>query len=619
VKTTPRALVAARWQIVGLLPRAGGGLVGALVIGNLVLGLLPVAFVVATSVVLGRVPAAVSGGLHSPAWHSLVLVFVLAAAAFVAQQVVAPFAAALGELAARRVDGKVFDEVMAASLRSRGIAALEDQEVLDELRGAVGALEFGFQSPGQACAGLVTLLARYTQLTGYAIVIWVAFSWLAAAGLVVAVLLFRYGQRGGLRKYVAVRFTLMPGERKRAYLRALAIEAAAGKEIRIFGLVDWLRAAVRQAHLDVLMPVWVERRRVYLWPFIWFAMLGLTVAAVVFGVIGATASHALTLTEFVLVMQASLAAVRLSEYYPEADTGTAVGMKSYEAVSRFSERIEAFIAAEPAAPVFRSPAIVAEPASTIHFDAVTFRYPGQGRAIFEGLDLTIAVGRCTAIVGLNGAGKTTLVKLLARLYEPTSGAVRIDGVDIGRYPIEAWRAKLAVIFQDYVRYEASAADNIAFGAIDALGDLAGIRECAAAVGLDDVLDALPRAIDTPLARHMAGGAELSGGQWQRVALARALFALRHGSTIVVLDEPTASLDVRAEASFFDAFADLTRGATTLLISHRFSTVRRADVIVVLEHGRVAEQGSHDELLALDGRYAELFRLQAERFTEAVFE
>jgi ATP-binding cassette subfamily B protein len=235
--------------------------------------------------------------------------------------------------------------------------------------------------------------------------------------------------------------------------------------------------------------------------------------------------------------------------------------------------------------------------------------------IFDELDLTLPIGRCTALVGVNGAGKTTLVKLLARLYEPTSGTIRLDGVDIRSYPVEAWRAKLAVIFQDFARYEVSAADNVAFGSVAHVGDRSGVLAVMESVGLRDTLDALPRGVDTPLARHVEGGADLSGGQWQRVALARALFALRHGSSVLVLDEPTASLDVRAEAGFFREFTELARGATTLLISHRFSTVRQADLIVVLEDGQVTEHGSHEALLAADGRYAHLFRLQADRFTE----
>lgn len=265
------------------------------------------------------------------------------------------------------------------------------------------------------------------------------------------------------------------------------------------------------------------------------------------------------------------------------------------------------------------PAAVPGPVREIRFDRVTFRYPGQDRAVFDGLDLIIPAGRCTAIVGVNGAGKTTLVKLLARLYQPAQGTVCADGTDIRHYPLDEWRAKIAVIFQEFARFEASVADNIAFGSIGHTDDRDGIRRAAEAAGLAEALDALPRGLDTPLARHLSGGVELSGCQWQRIALARALFAHRHGSPVVVLDEPTASLEVRAEARFFDEFADLTQDATTLLISHRFSTVRRADNIVVLERGHVTEHGNHEELMAQGGRYAELFRLQAGRFAEETVE
>lgn len=612
----PVRLLAPRWHIMRLLARTGGWLVPLLVLVNLLLGALPVVFVVMTSVVLGRVPAAVEGGVESAAWTSLITVFVVAAITFVGQQLLAPLQTSIGELLARRIDGRVYDELMAAALRSPGIAPLEDQEMLDDLAEAARDLAFGPLTPGQAGAGLLALLARYTQVAGYGVVVGVLFSWLAAMGLVVVVMLFRYGQRGGLRKYVEVRRDKT--ERKSDYMRRLAIEPAAGKEIRVFGLVGWLREAVRQAYLAVLTQVWAKRRRVYLWPFVGFAACGLAVIGTVFAVIGTTAAQGLTLIGFLLVMQSVLGGLRLSEFYPEADSQTAVGILGYAAVRRYVARMDAYLAANADArlsEVVDAGVIgdVPDPQRTIHFDNVTFRYPGQERAIFDSLDLTIPVGRCTAVVGVNGAGKTTLIKLLARLYDPTEGTVRVDGVDIRRYPPAEWRAKLGVIFQNYIQYEASAADNIAFGANDFLTDREGVRQAAEAVGLGDMLDQLPQGLDTPLAAHVSGGTELSGGQWQRVALARALFALRHGSPIIVLDEPTASMDVRAEAAFFDEFTDLTQGSTTLLISHRFSTVRRADLIVMLENGKVIERGSHDELMVRNGRYAQLFRLQADRF------
>jgi ATP-binding cassette subfamily B protein len=181
--------------------------------------------------------------------------------------------------------------------------------------------------------------------------------------------------------------------------------------------------------------------------------------------------------------------------------------------------------------------------------------------------------------------------------------------------VDDWRRQIGVIFQDFNRYELTAAENIGFGAIELASDREQIRAAAARAGILATLERLPEGLDTPLARQYKGGAELSGGQWQRVAIARALFALENGASILVLDEPTAALDVRAEAAFFEKFVEVTRGATALLISHRFSSVRHADNIVVLAEGGVIEQGSHEELLAANGRYAELFHLQAERFTE----
>jgi ABC-type multidrug transport system fused ATPase/permease subunit len=245
------------------------------------------------------------------------------------------------------------------------------------------------------------------------------------------------------------------------------------------------------------------------------------------------------------------------------------------------------------------------PVREIRFRGVGFAYPG-GAEVLQGFDLTIPAGSSLAIVGQNGAGKTTLAKLLCRLYDPQAGTIEIDGVDLRELEVRSWRARLAAVFQDFIRFEMSLRDNVApAGAPD-----------------DEVHDALRDAgaeglarLDTVLARGYADSTDLSGGQWQRVALARALCAVRLGAGLVLLDEPTAQLDVRGEAEIFDRILAATRHCTTILISHRFSTVRHADRICVLEKGRVVELGTHDELMTLGGRYRTMFDLQAQRFSE----
>jgi ABC-type multidrug transport system fused ATPase/permease subunit len=246
------------------------------------------------------------------------------------------------------------------------------------------------------------------------------------------------------------------------------------------------------------------------------------------------------------------------------------------------------------------------PAQEIRLDGVRFAYPTTQHQVFDGLDLTIPAGRSLAIVGQNGAGKTTLAKLLCRMYDPDDGRVLVDGVDLREFDIDSWRARIAAVFQDFVRYELTMRENVApAGATDA--DITAALAAARASELAE--------LGTVLSRAYEGGTDLSGGQWQRVALARALCAVQLGAGVVILDEPTAQLDVRGEAEIFDNLLDATRGCTTLLISHRFSTVRRADQICVLEHGRVVEMGSHDELMARRGRYCTMFELQASRFDD----
>jgi ATP-binding cassette, subfamily B, bacterial len=245
------------------------------------------------------------------------------------------------------------------------------------------------------------------------------------------------------------------------------------------------------------------------------------------------------------------------------------------------------------------------PAYHVRFADVTFAYPAApDRPVLKGLDLDIPAGTSLAIVGQNGAGKTTLAKLLCRLYDPQSGAIEVDGIDLRELDAESWRRRISAVFQDFVRFELTLRENVL--PRDGTDDIA--TAALAEAGAADL-----GTLDTVLAKGYAGGIDLSGGQWQRVALARALAAVRLGAGLVLLDEPTAQLDVRGEAEIFERILAATRSCTTILISHRFSTVRHVDRIAVVENGVVAELGSHDELMARRGRYWTMFSLQAQRF------
>jgi ATP-binding cassette subfamily B protein len=256
------------------------------------------------------------------------------------------------------------------------------------------------------------------------------------------------------------------------------------------------------------------------------------------------------------------------------------------------------------------------PAATISCEDLRFRYGGAAGEVLRGVNLAIPAGQSLAVVGLNGAGKTTLARLIAGLDAPGGGCVRVGGTPVGDANRRSWQRQVAAVFQDFGRYELTVRDNIAFGCLAHSGDTDGLRAVARQAGLLKFIEGLPNGWGTVMSSGFTGGVDASGGEWQRIAIARALFGLRHGARLLIMDEPAASLDARAEAQLYDTFRELTAGATTIAISHRFATVRKAERVVVLDHGQVIEDGTHEDLITAGGRYAELFRLQAKRFEEA---
>ncbi|MFD5344588.1 ABC transporter ATP-binding protein [Streptomyces anulatus] len=617
--TRPADVVAAvrgragRWiDIARLLPRAGTpAVVGSLLL-NVALGILPGTFIVATSVLLGEVPGLAEARSGLPATAFTVLFLVVGA--FALQHFLAPFQAVLAEAVAHRVDEHCIGRLFEVTLRRAPFPVLEDPSHADLIADARAAFARKVPTPGEAAAALPLLLARYCQLATAVVLVGYVLGPLAAAVAAVTSLAIRFGVRGTLGRYAALWDSLTRHRRRTGYMSELATGQRAAKEIRMLSLMPWLGARLRKETMAGLLPLWEGSRRLQFWPFVALAAVGFLGGSTVLGLLASrTSQGGVGLLELGVGLQAVLITMRFGVAVPECDLQTQFGLNSFHALERL-ERVEEVAGSRPHR-TSASDAPAPEPERLITFEKVSFSYQEGAPTVLDGLDLDIPVGKCTAIVGLNGAGKTTLVKLLARLYEPTRGRILVDGADLADCAPEAWQRRIAVIFQDYLRYELPAGENIGLGAPHLLDDEQAVLAAAESAGAGDILRSLPEGLRTPLSRHYSGGRDLSGGQWQRIALARALLAVRGGASVLVLDEPTAQLDVRGEVRFFDDFLATAGagGVTSVIISHRFSTVRHADRIVVVEYGRVLEQGTHDSLMRADGRYAELFRLQAQRF------
>jgi ATP-binding cassette subfamily B protein len=393
------------------------------------------------------------------------------------------------------------------------------------------------------------------------------------------------------------------------HLFTLATTASPGKEVRVAGIGARLAAERSVAWDRGFAPITAARWSSAAWYTLAWAVFGCGyVGAIVFvaNLIAAPASSVL------LVLAAGS---RLSGYI-----GATVGELGFLRGfwmdgSRRLAWLEDYAAAMTAAADRRVPAALR---NGIRFDRVSFAYPGTSRLVLENVSLSIPAGSVVALVGENGAGKTTLVKLLSKMYDPTSGSIYVDDEPLARVPADEWRARMAGAFQDFFRFEFRALQSVGLGDVPRVDDTVAVATAVGRAGADDVVSRLPAALDTQLGPTWPGGVDVSFGQWQKLALARGF--MRDAPLVLVLDEPTAALDAETEHALFERYAAAARassgpqpasnGRITILVSHRFSTVRMADLIVVLDGARVAEVGAHDELIAKGGQYAELYQIQA---------
>ena len=575
------------WMFFATLPKAGGVLAftwwGVVVLH----GILPPAFAIA----MGVLVAAVQRG------ESLAGPLAVAGVVFVLVQVMTPIQTAVSHNLGDRMAAFLYDRLTEACVRPPGVAHLEDAALAADLTvardfdlGMTGPpLSFSMDFIAGGLVGIIGGLAAAAVLFGFAL--WappaLAAAWLSTHWLLRESAVWRDRNTDEVRS----------AQRHANYAYRLAVDPPAGKELRLFGLVHWTieRFLATRKRLHQLQ---YEATRLRERPLVW--SLSIVAAAnvlVLWSLASAAAEGGIGLGE--IVTYASCVVGTSSIAFGGLNWALDGAAAPVAAVRRL---VPAMASAGHLAPGRRTAARL--PSREIRFRDVTFAYPG-GVTVLDGFDLTVPAGSSLAIVGQNGAGKTTLAKLLCRLYDPQGGAIEVDGVDLRELDVGAWRSRLAAVFQDFMRLELPLRDNVApAGAPDSV-----VLEALAAAGATTL-----SRLDTILARGYDGGTDLSGGQWQRVALARALCAVKMGAGVVLLDEPTAQLDVRGESEIFERILAATRHCTTILISHRFSTVRHADRICVLEKGKVVELGTHDELVALNGRYRTMFDLQAQRFT-----
>ena len=526
---------------------------------------------------------------------------VLAVVAVAVGQLIQPFSTTLQSQAGDRLTGYVTEQLIRAANRWHGLARFEDPALADDLaRSRRNASESGLElttNGAQAvlvvftASGLVLVLAGLHPLLPLVLVL---------ATLPQVARQWNFEDRMGSHLYVQTEKT-----RQLLYMRDVTLRPALAKDVHLYALGPFFT----QRYADIVartMNLLNQARRGLAPPMALASALAALATGAVYGyVVWLVATGQRTPGDLALY---GGAAALLQQQVRELGLNISYLPRALNFLPAFYRVLEA----PPDLPVPASPRSM--PPSIregITFERVAFTYPGRSEPVLRDVSLHLGRHESVALVGRNGTGKTTLVKLLLRLYDPTEGRILLDGIDLREFDPADLRRQMGVIFQDFVRYELTAGENIGLGQVEALSDNDRLHTAAASAGADTLLRQLPQGLDTQLGREF-GGRELSGGEWQKLALARAFV---RDCALLVLDEPTAALDVQTEYEVYQRFQELTRDRTTLLISHRLSTVRMADRILYLADGRIQEAGTHAALLTQDGEYARLYRLQAAQYAE----
>lgn len=581
-------------QVLRLLLRAHPLGLLASTVGTVVLGLLPAGIASIAKLIVDTLAS--GEGPSARLWLLVTAEFVLVAATVGLGHLIDLARTYLGEHVQHLLRMDVNQQAAGLDL-----AFFEQPENLDALEKA--RRELGYR-PVLLTMAFLGAFQNLVTVAGFVAVVLTFQPLLLLALVLAAVPVLLVAQQSSLLTFRTYDF-LTPEGRRAAYVDELLTQEGAAKELRLFGLSRRLLAQSR-AYTTHALSVRLATARRKLTRFAWADVfsVGMQYLALTF-VVYRAASGAVGLGDFTLLI-AALAAVRQNLTQAVANFGDVL-----EHALLLTD-LDRFLALRPAIIADADPRPVP---TAVHgglkFERVSFAYPGAARSVFTEFDLELRAGEATALVGANGAGKTTLVKLLTRLYDPSSGRITLDGIDIRSFNPDGYHALFGVILQDFVRYQFSVEENVALAQPNEPTNQERLLEAARKAGLSSLVQELPDGWATFLGRQFqTRGQELSGGQWQKVALARALY---RDAPILILDEPTAALDAEAEAELFKVYRELTRDKSSLLITHRFNTVRFADRIVVIEDGKVLEDGTHAALMRLGGRYREMFTAQADAY------